>query len=287
MDFVCKSNRKYGFFLNGCHTPVSRKEAMETLAKLGYSSVEVPWHPDAGMEELQNNVNWASDNDLTLSEVVLQLDYVKPDETLRQKQIEDTLRAVEACGAAGISTINLFTGPVPWGPSPLKVGKDISAGDAWGMLFRAFDRIVPAAEQARVNLAVENVWGHLCHDFFTCRHLITHYNSPWLGVNFDPSHDVLSGNTDMRFLINSWGKDTIKHIHLKDAAGIMEGGKFVFPLLGEGLVNWNGLKAGLDEIGYDGTLSMECESGGYGIYFDGQLEKIAAAHIHAARKLLD
>ncbi|MDD4414932.1 MAG: sugar phosphate isomerase/epimerase [Oscillospiraceae bacterium] len=280
------NHRKYGFFLNGCYAPISQEEAMEILAKLGYSAVEVPWHPDAGRESLTISAQNAAKNGLMLSEVVLQLDYVKTDEALRQKQIDDTVRAVAVCGEAGISTINLFTGPVPWGASPLRVGKDLSAGDAWRMLFSAFDKLVPAAEQAGVNLAVENVWCHLCHDFFTCRHLTTHYNSPRLGVNFDPSHDVLSGNTDMRFLVNSWGKDAIKHIHLKDAAGIMEGGKFIFPLLGEGLVDWDGLRAGLTDIGYDGVLSMECESSGYGLYFDGQLSKIAAVHIQAARALL-
>jgi sugar phosphate isomerase/epimerase len=103
-------------------------------------------------------------------------------------------------------------------------------------------------------------------------------------VNFDPSHDILSGNTDLRFLLNGWG-ERCKHIHLKDAAGIMQPGKFVFPMLGEGLADWNGFRAGLDDIGYDGTMSVEFESGCLGVYFANDLSAAARESMKAIRAL--
>jgi len=38
------------------------------------------------------------------------------------------------------------------------------------------------------------------------------------------------------------------------------GDTFLFPLLGEGLVDWPAFFAALDEIGYDGFCSVEFES---------------------------
>ena len=37
-------------------------------------------------------------------------------------------------------------------------------------------------------------------------------------------------------------------------------GKFIFPLPGEGLVDWKEFFTALDEIGYDGFCSVEFES---------------------------
>ncbi len=281
------SSRKYGFFLNGNYNPIAREEAFSVLSELGYSYAEIAWSPGPGKgSDLIKSVKSAAGAGLGISEAVVQLDYVVKDAAVREMNIADTLTAIDAAAEAGISTVNLFTGPIPWGESPVTAGRDISEGDAWGIVVDAFGRFVPAAEKAGVHLALENVWGHLCRDFFTAQYLVNRFGSPNLGVNFDPSHDRLAGLTDMRFLINGWGKDRIKHIHLKDAAGIQENGRFIFPMPGEGLVDWDGVRAGLDDIGYDGPLSVEWESAANRVYFDGDFRQTAAAAIRAAKKLL-
>jgi len=73
----------------------------------------------------------------------------------------------------------------------------------------------------------------LCHDYYTTRPLIDRYDSPRLGVNLDPSHDLLAGNLDVGWIVKEWGRK-IMHVHLKDAVGTQEPGRFIFPLLGEG-----------------------------------------------------
>ena len=47
---------------------------------------------------------------------------------------------------------------------------------------------------------------------------------------------------------------------VKDAVGIAEQGKFLFPLLGEGRVDWAGFFRALDDLGYEGFMSVEFES---------------------------
>ena len=177
----------------------------------------------------------------------------------------------------GIDTVNVFTGPRPWTKDSPNIGADISEGEAWDIIYSCFDKIVEAAEKHKINIAVENVWGMLCHDYYTTRQLIDHYSSPYLGINFDPSHDILYGNTDMSFLIEGWG-DKIKHVHVKDAVGIPQAGKFIFPLIGEGFVDWSAFKSSLKSIEYSGVLSVEFESFIY-------QERILGGSIEEASKL--
>ena len=63
----------------------------------------------------------------------------------------------------------------------------------------------------------------------------------------------------MSWLIRQWG-NRIAHVHIKDVVGVPALQKFVFPLLGEGQVDWEGFFAGLEEIGYQGFCSIEFES---------------------------
>ena len=63
----------------------------------------------------------------------------------------------------------------------------------------------------------------------------------------------------MKWLIHEL-KDRIAHVHIKDGIGIPQLNKFVFPLLGEGRVNWKDFFTALEEIDYQGFCSMEFES---------------------------
>ncbi len=255
------NKRKIGFYANGAFQSLPIENTCDILLRIGYDAVELDrWWIERSRERLSDEVRSIERSGLSLSEVVLQLDYIDLDPDARECSIRQTEDYILRCSAAGATTFNLFTGPRPWIAGRITVGEDISMTDAWSMLFEAFDRLVPLAEGSGAMLAVENVWGMLCHDFFTMEHLVNHYASPNLGVNFDPSHDQLAGNCDMEFLLRQWGRDRIKHVHLKDAAGSQKRGRVLFPPLGEGLVDWAGFARGLDAIGYDGVLSVEYEA---------------------------
>jgi sugar phosphate isomerase/epimerase len=141
------------------------------------------------------------------------------------------------------------------------IGRDISNGAAWDRILRGYEILVKRAEALQVDLAVEGVWGMVCHNFFTTHYLIEAFDSPRLGVNYDPSHDVLVGIEDVTWVIRQWAaRKRIKHVHLKDAAGTAEGERFLFPMLGEGRVDWTAFFATLAEVGFDGFMSVEFES---------------------------
>lgn len=257
------NGRKIAYMPTGSYEQQSIEEICAGLKSLGYDAIE--WtqffaDPENHTEEhLKKLVRIPGDFGLEVSEIVVQRDLIVRSRDEWRRNVDFIIECINRYSEIGVQTINLFTGPVPWVKNPLVIGEEITEGDAWSMLFSAFDEIVMQAEKKQMNLAVENVWLMLCHDFFTMQYLINHYNSSWLGVNYDPSHDVLAGHTDVGWIIRQWGNQ-IKHIHLKDAVGIQKLNSFIFPLLGEGNVNWEAFKNALDDIDYKGFMSVEFES---------------------------
>ncbi len=237
------------------------------LKGLGYGAVEwtaAHFNPRTrSPSELRRLVDMTEEGGLASSEVVIQQDYVSLDNAKRSDRIAFTLEMIAACAEAGITTVNLFTGPAPWDESAPRVPKDLSYGTAWDMVIDAYSQVVRALERHKVHGAVEGVFGMLCDDYRSTRSLIDHFASPWLGVNFDPSHGTLKNDSDTGWVVRQWGKDRIKHVHIKDAIGIPELGKFLFPFPGEGRVDWKGMFEALAKIGYEGWLSVEFESFAY------------------------
>lgn len=282
---------KLAFMASLGYARMAPQEVVASLARLGYEAVE--WtlghfnprqHSEAALREL---VAIAQEGGLDISEVVVQQDVVCLDEARRQDRIALCLECIEAAATCGISTLNFFTGPAPWDPGAPKVGQDISLGAAWDQIRDAFDRFVPTAEENRVRIAVEGVWGMVCHDLYSTLRLIEHYRSPYLGVNLDPSHDVLVGNVDSGWIVRQWGRDRIHHVHLKDAVGVPRPGEFLFPMLGEGQVPWQEFLGALNEIEYDRYCSVEFESFAYhDRILQGNTEEAARLSIAQVRQLL-
>lgn len=260
------NKNRIGFMASLGFSQMEPEEVLKILSEIGYKSVE--WtlsHLDPrkkSLEDIKKVVELTHQYGMEVSEVVVQQDLVTLNEDLRKSRIDLVLKCIDLFSEVGIRTINLFTGPAPWDPESPNIPKDILEGKAWDMVFEAYEKFLSLAEKKKMNLAVEGVFGMLCHDYYTTRVLIDKFNSDYLGVNFDPSHDILYGNFDVGWIIRKWGK-RIKHIHLKDAVGIPEMGKFIFPLLGEGNVDWKSIFSTLEEIGYNGFMSVEFESFSY------------------------
>lgn len=282
--------QKLAFLASLGYSEMAPERVCASLKSIGYEGVE--WTPahfnprTKSAQELADLVRVTEEHGLEISEVVVQQDLVCLDDKERGDRTAFALECIEAAAEVGVSTLNLFTGPAPWDDAAPRLGAGLSEGAAWEMLLEAFSLFVPAAEKHEVHLAVEGVFGMLCHDYYTTRLLIDHFDSPRLGVNFDPSHDILYGNVDSAWIARQWG-DRIKHMHLKDAVGVPAMGKFLFALLGEGLVPWEDLFTTLDEIGYAGFMSVEFESFTYyRTVMESDVEAAARLSMEQLRKLI-
>lgn len=265
--------RHYGFLAGLDFVDRPAAEVADVLAGLGYEAVSWPFaridpstRSDADRRQLLADTRAAG---LAVGELIVQLDFVHADPEVRRARVDLAAAAVRAIAELDLQVqpirapVNLFTGPAPWDADAPRLGKDLTEGQAWDMVRAAYDVLVPLAQDCGVSLAVEGVFGHLVHDYYTMLELLRHYDSPSLGINLDPSHGVLVGN-DAPWVVRQLAS-RIRHFHLKDAVGRpgMFGDTFVFPLLGEGVVPWADFFAAVDDIGYEGYLTVEFESWDY------------------------
>ena len=238
-------------------------QVIQSLRRLGYEGIEwtVEGHfdPDRPLSELRQLVDQTNEAGMEVSQVMDHKDLILLDETRRRERIERTVRVIEAAGQCGVPAVSVLTGPSIWEEGHVRIGEDMSESNAWAQAIEAFETFAEAAKAGGIVITSEAVYGMLAHDFYTHRYLLDKVNHPAHKVNFDPSHHVLYGIEDMKWLIHEL-KDKIAHVHVKDGIGIPQLRKFVFPLLGEGRVNWKDLFAALEEIDYRGFCSMEFES---------------------------
>jgi sugar phosphate isomerase/epimerase len=256
---------KLAFLAGLGYAQQNEDDVIASLAGIGYDGIEwttAHFNPDRPLAELQRLVEKTRAAGLEVSRIMAHEDLVCLDDAERERRIAQTLRVIEAAGACGVHTVGTMTGPAPWDPGAPKIGRDISEGAAWDMVLDAYQRFGDAARAAGVVISSEGVFGMVAHDFYTHRHLLDQLPAEVHQVNLDPSHGVLYGNLDVGWVVRQWG-GRIAHVHLKDAVGIPEMGKFQFPMLGEGNVDWSAFFGALDEIGYSGFCSVEFESFGY------------------------
>jgi len=236
-----------------------------SLREIGYDGIEWTtshFSPDKPLSALRELVDRTRDAGLEVSRIMAHEDLVSLDDQVRRERIQRTVRVIEAAGACGVATVGTMTGPAPWDDAAPVVGKDLSEAAAWEQVLEAYDAFLRAAEAADVLITSEGVFGMVAHDFYSHYYLMDRTASPYHKVNLDPSHGVLYGNLDVGWVVRQWG-DRIGHVHLKDAVGEPSVGKFLFPLLGEGEVDWRAFFQALEEIGYDGFCSVEFESFAY------------------------
>jgi sugar phosphate isomerase/epimerase len=265
--------RKYGFVAALAFRQWQAEEVLSCLRDLGYRGVSWPieWFDprQRPADALPRLVELTHEQGMEIAELGIQQDLVEGDNAARQERIDAMTKIIRQAGELGVLNLNVYTGPQPWNPRAPRLGTDIHEGQAWDRVEAAFSQLLPAAEEAGVFLCVESVFGHTVRDYYTTRELFTRCPSPALAINMDPSHYALERN-DIPWAVRQWG-DRIRHVHLKDAAGRagVHQQDFIFPLLGEGLVDWPAFLAALDDVGYDGFLTVEFESF---IYYSSVLE---------------
>ncbi|MDI9432402.1 MAG: sugar phosphate isomerase/epimerase family protein [Planctomycetota bacterium] len=132
----------------------------------------------------------------------------------------------------------------------------------------AVSQLVPTAQKLGVTLAIENVWNKFLLSPLEMRDFIDSFQSDAIGSYFDVGNVLLTGYPDQ--WIRILGK-RIARIHVKDfkrSVGTAEG----FVDLLEGDVDFEAVKAALNEIGYDGYVTAEMLP-----YQPGRPQKTAAA----------
>ncbi len=199
-------------------------------------------------------------------------------EGVRQRAAEELKRTAEAAVKLGVKVVNGFTGSSIWPylysfppvlPGTVEAGfKDFA--DRFGPILDRF-------QQLGVKFGLEVHPTEIAFDISSAeRALAAVDRHPAFGFNYDPSHFGYQGVDYVQF-IKVFG-DRIWHVHMKDVywsdrptrAGVFGGHVdfghpdrfWDFRSLGHGRIDFEAIIRALNQVGYQGPLSVEWEDPG-------------------------
>ena len=119
----------------------------------------------------------------------------------------------------------------------------------------AVKRLIPLAEKCGVVIALENVWNNLWVKPAVFQHFVASFGSPWVKAYFDIGNHVKYALPEEWIL--ALGK-LIAKCHVKDfKLSDAEPGTGKFVNIRDGSVNWPAVRAALDQVGYNGWVTIE------------------------------
>lgn len=273
------------------------EEMIDTVADMGFSCVEVACWPQGKAERRYAGVSHIDVDGLTEEKAAYILDYCKKkhveisslafypntmdgDLEKRQANIAHLKKVIDASHTLGIGMVTTFIGR--------EQTKTIEENIA--LFQEIWPPLIAYAEQKNVKVAIENCpmlfgadqWpgGHnLMTTPAIWRKLFSIIDSPYFGLNYDPSHFVWQQIDYIRPIYEF--KDKIFHVHYKDIKLYRERlndcGVMAYPLdymepklPGLGDVDWGKYVSALTDIRYDGYTCIEVEDKA----FEGSKERI-------------
>lgn len=168
-----------------------------------------------------------------------------PDPAVRDRGAQAILKEIEDCRAYGGTTVLVV---------PAVVTKGVSNREAYDRSSRMISNLIPAAEQAGIKLAIEEVWNKFLLSPGEFADYVDNFRSRWVGAYFDVGNVVEYGFPQE--WIRTLGHRIMK-VHIKEYA---KAKRFSYPL-GEGEIDWPEVTRALVDVGYDGWVTAEV---GYG-----------------------
>lgn len=171
--------------------------------------------------------------------------WVEADAAPRQQRVDYTLRAIELTAMIGGSHISLQ----PGGPYQ---GRDID--ELYDLFAEGLAKCVPAARDAGVTLGVEPEPGLLIETTEQFNRLKRNYfaDESLLVMNCDLGHHYCVREDPAEVLRQQ--RDVIQHVHVEDISHERVHQHLV---PGDGAMDFGAIFGALDEIGYDGFVTVE------------------------------
>lgn len=204
-------------------------------------------------------------------------EFANDEAKMREWAAKYTMDTIKAASNLGIKVITGFMGSPIWNmwySFPQTTQEIVDAGyksvvDAWTPIFDEMDKY-------GIKFALEVHPTEIAFDYYSFVRLLEAFDyRETLGMNFDPSHLIWQGMTP-HLMIREL-PDRVYHVHMKDASVTLDGltgilGSHIefgspkrgwnFRSLGRGDVDFEAIIRELNDIGYDGPLSVEWEDSG-------------------------
>jgi sugar phosphate isomerase/epimerase len=196
---------------------------------------------------------------------------------VNQRAIEEMKQTARAAQRMGVDVVNGFTGSSIWhllySYPPIPPGM---IDDGFKLLAERWNPILDVFAECGVKFALEVHPTEIAFDIITAQRAVEALDGrEEFGFNFDPSHLIWQGVDPVEF-IREFG-DRIYHVHMKDAIVKLDGRNSIlashldfgdhrrgwdFRSLGRGGVNFEEIIRALNDVGYEGPLSVEWEDSG-------------------------
>ena len=194
---------------------------------------------------------------------------------VQKRAAEEMMRAAQAAKKLGVPVVNGFTGSKIWSLLySFPPVSDAQIEDGYADFAARWNPILDEFKKCGVKFALEVHPTEIAFDIVSAERALAALNHrPEFGFNYDPSHLGYQGVDYVKF-IQKFG-DRIFHAHMKDVywssvpteAGVFGGHtKFgdprrfwEFRSLGRGCVNFEEILRALNQVNYQGPLSVEWE----------------------------
>jgi L-ribulose-5-phosphate 3-epimerase len=255
----------------------------ERLAKSGFLGVELT-NKDVTIEQARQGRLTAAKHGVKIHSFMYGwAQFNNADPAARRASIDDVKRIIQISAEYGASVMLLVPCRIDVAmpkPSQFKIEFDprslhvkrVADGDpaayaeyiaaqnnATDLTRQAVEELIPVAAREGVTVALENVWNNLwvLPDFATA--FTRSFDNPWVQAYFDLGNSLRYAPTEewLRKLNN-----TIVKLHIKDFKidrTKKNDGEFV--PIGKGSIDWKSVRKVIDEIGYNGWVTIE--SSGY------------------------
>ena len=257
-------------------------DEIEKLAEAGFEGVEsTATGLDTTLEEAREARKICEANGLKIHSVMRSLSFNSPD--FGEAALKAHRHGLQIAAAYGAATALCVPGRVdapPVSPKDLQIefdpetlelksiGADSDADQAYikaqNEATRAVQKHMPevlkVAAYEGIRICLENVWNNLwlSPEFYAA--FIHSFDSPWLGSYFDLGNHVKYSRTEN--WLRALGKGTIFKLHLKDFLYQPdEGALGRFVPVGKGTNDWKLIRDVLEEIEYNGFVTIEFEEG--------------------------
>jgi sugar phosphate isomerase/epimerase len=195
-------------------------------------------------------------------------DFTFPERDARRREVEKEIASIRMSAELGAKYCRVLSG---------QCRKNITREEGLGYVVESIEACLPEAAKLGITLILEN---HYKDDFWTepefaqmmdvFVELVGRIDSPWFGVNFDPSNAIAAGEEPLELLEKV--KQRVVTMHASDrylATGTIEdlrrqeGGTagyvsfFKHGVIGKGLNDYDAIFSTLKDVGFDGWISIE------------------------------
>jgi L-ribulose-5-phosphate 3-epimerase len=230
---------------------IGPERLFSTAREAGFDGVELQCRPggdfdvDDPDEKLEAIRKAAEDAGIELPSLMpVQFDLVSNDAAVRQQGIDHVTRLADRMGILGIRSLLLVPG---------RVSPEVPYELAFERTIAALIELGPIAQEAGVELCIENVWNQFLYSPLEFADVIDRAASPAVRMYFDV------GNFEFFTYPAQWirylGKRIAK-VHVKDFDRNVTG-RTAFRRLFEGTVDWPAVRQALVDTGYDDYLTAE------------------------------